>query len=80
MSGTDPLTTSQAAKRTTILLRESRSALRRLDKLTAMAPAEDPPLPLLMVDARDALECVVHHLTRQENTLKAQTRDAVRRR
>jgi hypothetical protein len=42
MSRTDPLTTAQAAKRTTILLRESRGALRRLDKLTAMAAAEDP--------------------------------------
>ena len=80
MSRTDPLTTAQAAKRITILLRESRSALRRLDKLTAMAAVEDPPLPSLMADARDGLERVVHHLTRQEHTLKAQTCDAVRRR
>jgi hypothetical protein len=60
--------------------REARTILRKLDRLVVSTTALDPPLPSLATDARDALERLAHQLTRQEHLLKAQTRDAARRR
>ncbi len=75
----DPLEAARAAKQTAALLREARGVLRKLDKLVASSSDEDPPLPHLVVETRDALERVVNHLTRQEHTLQQRARESVRR-
>jgi hypothetical protein len=76
---TDPIAIARSAKQIAALQRDARSILRKLDKLANTAEGVDPPLPTLIAEAREALERLATHLSRQEHTLKAQVREALRR-
>jgi hypothetical protein len=79
MTRTDPLESAHSAKQADALLREARGVLRRLDKLVANTSDQDPPIPDLVVESRDALERVVSHLTRQKHTLQQRARGDLHR-
>jgi hypothetical protein len=76
---TDPIAVARSAKQTAALQCDAWTILRKLDKLADAAACLDPPFPTLIAEARDAPERLATHLTRQEHSLKAQFRDALRR-
>ncbi len=75
----DPIAIARSAKQIATIQRDARNILRKLDKLADTAEGLDPPLPTLIAEAREALERLAIHLNRQEHTLKAQVREALRR-
>jgi predicted membrane chloride channel (bestrophin family) len=72
----DPTRLLAETKRTTALLNDARSVLRRVDKLAAMALAiNDPALPQI-ADVRSAAERLVTQLGRRQQTEQRQMKRA----
>lgn len=74
----DPVTAAAAVKRTTALLREVRSVLRRLDALLATARAQGDSSEPTIAEARETVERLVTQLTFREQAERRQARQAVR--
>jgi predicted membrane chloride channel (bestrophin family) len=72
----DPTRLLAETKRTTALLNDARSVLRRVDKLAAMALAiDDPALPQI-AEVRSAAERLVTQLGRRQQTEQRQMKQA----
>jgi predicted membrane chloride channel (bestrophin family) len=72
----DPTRVLAESKRTTALLSDARSVLRRVDKLAAMALAiNDPALPQI-ADVRSAAERLVTQLGRRQQAEQRQMKRA----
>ena len=72
----DPTRLLAETKRTTALLNDARSVLRRVDKLAAMALAiNDPALPQI-ADVRSAAERLVTQLGRRQQAEQRQMKRA----
>ena len=76
----DPTRLLAETKRTTALLNDARSVLRRVDKLAAMALAiDDPALPQI-AEVRSAAERLVTQLGRRQQAEQRQMKRAAARR
>lgn len=68
------------SKVTAALVREARSLQRRADKLaSAVRAADDDTTTRLAGEALHAVEQLVHHLTRLQQTQQRRAREAIRR-
>jgi ABC-type transporter Mla subunit MlaD len=79
MTRPDPFAAAADVKRTTALLRDARSVVRRLDALALQAEALDDPGVVLIAEARATLEHLVGDLMRREQTRQLKAKEAVRR-
>ncbi len=74
----DPVAAAAALKRTTALLRDVRSVLRRLDAVLATARAQGDASEPAIAEARETVERLVTQLTFREAADRRQTRQALR--
>jgi hypothetical protein len=70
MTATDPADLLAAIRRTDMLMREARSAMRRLDRLTASAADAEPSVRRLLDEAVAAVERLTEELARQQQALR----------
>jgi hypothetical protein len=70
MTPTDPADLLAAVRRTDMLMREARSALRRLDRLTASATDAEPSVRRLLDEAVAAIERLTEELAHQQQVLR----------
>lgn len=74
----DPVAAAARLKRTTALVRDIRSILRRLDAVLATARAQGDPSQPAIAEAREAVERVVTQLSFREQAERRQARQAIR--
>jgi hypothetical protein len=74
----DPVAAAAAVKRTTALLRDVRSVLRRLDAVLATARAHSDSSEPAIAEVREAVERLVTQLAFREQAERRQARQAVR--
>lgn len=70
MTPTDPSDLLAAVRRTDMLMREARSALRRLDKLSAGAADAEPAVRRLLEESVAAVERLTAELAHQQQVLR----------
>jgi predicted nucleic acid-binding Zn-ribbon protein len=70
VSPADPAGLLVAVRRTDMLMREARSVLRRLDKLTAGATEAEPSVRRLLDEAVAAVERLTEELAHQQQVLR----------
>jgi hypothetical protein len=70
MTPTDPADLLTAVRRTDMLMREARSTLRRLDRLTASAAEAEPSVRRLLEEAIAAVERLTEELAHQQQVLR----------
>ncbi|HEY2702491.1 MAG TPA: hypothetical protein VGL20_02265 [Candidatus Dormibacteraeota bacterium] len=70
MTPTDPADLLSAVRRTDMLMREARSTLRRLDRLTASAAEAEPSVRRLLEEAIAAVERLTEELAHQQQVLR----------
>ncbi len=70
MTPTDPADLLVAVRRTDMLMREARSTLRRLDRLTASAAEAEPSVRRLLDEAIAAVERLTEELAHQQQVLR----------
>jgi hypothetical protein len=75
----DPTRLLTETKRTTALLSDARSVLRRVDKLAAMALAVDDPALPQIAEVQSAVERLVTQLGRRQQAEQRQMKRAARR-
>jgi hypothetical protein len=73
----DPADPAAAARRTDVLMREARSVLRRLDKLSTTAA--EPATRRLLDEAVAAVERLTEELAHQQHVDRRRLQEAVRR-
>ena len=76
----DPTRLLAETKRTTALLSDARSVLRRVDKLAAAASSVDDPALPQIAEVRSAAERLVTQLGRRQQTEQRQMKQAASRR
>ena len=70
MTPADPADLLAAVRRTDMLMREARSALRRLDRLSAAAADAEPAIRRLLDEAVAAIERLTEELAHQQQVLR----------
>jgi predicted nucleic acid-binding Zn-ribbon protein len=70
MSPADPADLLAAVRRTDMLMREARSVLRRLDKLSGAAADAEPAVRRLLDEAVAAVERLTEELAHQQQVLR----------
>jgi hypothetical protein len=76
---TDPADPAAAARRTDVLMREARSVLRRLDKLSTTAAEAEPATRRLLDEAVAAVERLTEELAHQQHVDRRRLQEAIRR-
>jgi predicted nucleic acid-binding Zn-ribbon protein len=70
MSHADPAEIGAAVRRTDMLMREARSALRRLDRLRESAADAEPAIRRLLDESVGAVERLTEELAHQQQVLR----------
>jgi predicted nucleic acid-binding Zn-ribbon protein len=78
VSPTDPAEPAAAARRTDTLMREARSVLRRLDKLSGSAAEAEPAIRRLLDESVAAVERLTAELAHQQQVQRRRLQEALR--